>query len=307
MNQYTGLGFSYNQNGAMTSDGTRSYAYDAANRLLSVDGAMAGYAYDAMGRRFSKTVGAVTTQYVYAGDQVIAEYENGALARSFVYGPGIDEPICMLSGGTSYFYHFDALGSVIALTDAAGALAESYAYTPFGQSNGTSSVGNPYQYTGRRFDDESGLYYYRARYYHPELRRFMQPDPIGYLDGMHVYAYVGNNPVMFVDPYGEFGQIVGGAIGGAIAGGIVGGVSSAISGGSIANGILSGALVGAISGAIAGAVASTGAMGWVSSSANFGFSVSKGLSAGEPAALGFDIGAIASALFGALTSAGPAK
>ena len=57
-------------------------------------------------------------------------------------------------------------------------------------------------FTGRRFDNESGLYYYRARYYRPDLGRFLQPDPIGYDDGMNIYAYCNNNPLIFVDPYG---------------------------------------------------------------------------------------------------------
>jgi len=58
------------------------------------------------------------------------------------------------------------------------------------------------QFTGRRYDPETGLYYYRARYYNPEIGRFLQPDPIGYNDGMNMYAYVGNNPLAWIDPYG---------------------------------------------------------------------------------------------------------
>jgi RHS repeat-associated protein len=63
-------------------------------------------------------------------------------------------------------------------------------------------VGNPYLFTGRRYIADAGIYYYRARYYHPELRRFLEPDPIGYADGMNLYTYAGNNPVMYVDPMG---------------------------------------------------------------------------------------------------------
>jgi len=61
---------------------------------------------------------------------------------------------------------------------------------------------NPYQFTGRQYDSETGLHYYRARYYNAEIGRFLQPDPIGYNDGMNMYAYVGNNPISFTDPFG---------------------------------------------------------------------------------------------------------
>ncbi|HPD46834.1 MAG TPA: RHS repeat-associated core domain-containing protein [Anaerohalosphaeraceae bacterium] len=90
-------------------------------------------------------------------------------------------------------------------------MVERYVYDVFGAVNvydgsGTpldeSAYGNPYMFTGRRYDDETGLYYYRARMYAPDLGRFLQPDPIGYDDGMNMYTYVGNNPTSFVDPFG---------------------------------------------------------------------------------------------------------
>ncbi len=107
-----------------------------------------------------------------------------------------------LENNTRYYYHADALGSVVALSDTSGSLAETYAYSPFGKPDNTSTLGNPYLFTGRRIDAESGLYYYRARHYDPEDGRFVQPDPIGFEGGINLYAYASNNPINFIDPLG---------------------------------------------------------------------------------------------------------
>ncbi|MBW2149676.1 MAG: hypothetical protein JRI22_22005 [Deltaproteobacteria bacterium] len=173
----------------MTDDGTYLYYYDCENRLIDVndqnDAAVASYSYDYSGRRVSKTVYGspdVTTKYCYDGDQVIAEYDgNDTLLRKFVYGPGIDEPVCMIDvtdSNTVYYYHFDGLGSVVALSDSSGSIVEQYSYDVFGEPNRVSDVNNHYLFTGRRFDEETDNYYYRARYYSPEIGRFLQTDPL---------------------------------------------------------------------------------------------------------------------------------
>lgn len=211
LNQYdlvNGISHSYDSNGNLTSDGINTYGYDPENRLINavMPGHTASYSYDPFGRRSQKVVESISTSYLYDSNQVLMEYDGaGQLLRRYVYGTGIDEPVALITPSNShYYYHFDGQGSVIALTDGTGATAERYRYSPFGESGDASPLGNPYRYTSRRLDDETGLYYYRARYYSASLGRFLQPDPIGYGDGLNMYAYVGNDPLNFVDPLGLY-------------------------------------------------------------------------------------------------------
>jgi len=101
-----------------------------------------------------------------------------------------------------YFYHYDGLGSVTALSDLAGNTVEIYEFDVYGRVNSDSSIGNPYLFTGRQYDPETGLYFYRARYYSPLIGRFLQTDPVGYVGGGNLYVYAYNNPIKFVDPTG---------------------------------------------------------------------------------------------------------
>jgi RHS repeat-associated protein len=210
LNQYVhvdGVAYTYDKNGNLTYDGQYTYSYDYENKLTQVkqgQSVIATYKYDFAGRRVSKTAGQITTTYLYDGDSVIAEYQGQGTTCvcRYVFGPGIDESISMTSGANTYYYHFDGLGSVVALSNTSGQVVERYNYDAFGQPSAASSLGNRYMFTGREYDSETGNYYYRARYYSPKIGRFLQTDPTGYDDGINWYVYCGNNPINGIDPLG---------------------------------------------------------------------------------------------------------
>ncbi|HLO01014.1 MAG TPA: RHS repeat-associated core domain-containing protein, partial [Pyrinomonadaceae bacterium] len=119
-------------------------------------------------------------------------------------GPGIDEPLIMEKNGQSFYYHADGLGSVTDLTNQTGAVIQRYTYSSFGkiESQLDPNFVQPYTFTSRELDAESGLYHYRARYYEPLAGRMIQTDPIGIIGGSNLYVYSGDNPVNFIDPLG---------------------------------------------------------------------------------------------------------
>lgn len=163
----------------------------------------AAYTYDPFGRRMTKTSGGMTTKYVRSREQVIAEYDGSdQLLRRYIYGIRVDRPILMTTAGLNYYYHYDEGGSVVALSNGTGGIAEVYTYSPFGQSSSTTVVGNPIRFSGRELDPETGFYYFRKRYYDPGLGRFLEPDPIGYEDSANLYGYVRNNPLNWRDQFG---------------------------------------------------------------------------------------------------------
>jgi len=172
------------------------------------------YVYDPAGRRIEKKYdGTTVVKYLYDGGHCLAEYDgNNNLLRKYIYGPAVDEPISMIDvehSNATYYYHFDGLGSVIALTSSSGTTAVLYEYSVYGQVAASDpDHSNRFMFTGREFDKETGLYYYRARYYNPEIGRFLQTDPAG--QGTNRYAYCGNNPICSIDPSGLSGQPIAG-------------------------------------------------------------------------------------------------
>lgn len=204
--------FTYDSNGnpltKMTSAGTTSYTWDFDNRLVSVtlpnNGGSVSFKYDPQGRRIQKSSASGTTNYVYDGVNLLEEVDSsGNVLARYTQGLGTDEPAAMVRAGTTNFYEADGLGSVTSLSNSSGAITATYTYDSFGNLTGSSgSITNPLRYTAREFDTETGLSYYRARYYEPTTGRLLNEDPIRFTGGINFYAYVHNSPLDLNDPSG---------------------------------------------------------------------------------------------------------
>lgn len=199
--------YTYDARGSLTSDGTRTYAYDFDNRLTGVTGVGGAVtlSYDPAGRLYQTAqVSGATARFLYDGANLAAEYNgSNVLQKRYVQGPGIDNPLVAYtgSGTTSKVWLLaDERGSVVAETNASGTAGQINAYDEYGIPK--SGNAGRFGYTGQIWIAEIEAYSYRNRVYHPRLGRFLQTDPIGQSDGLNLYAYVGNDPVNWTDPMG---------------------------------------------------------------------------------------------------------
>jgi len=241
VNQYTvspAGSQAYDENGNLSTMYTslsdvRQFEFDYANRLVRFtdrgNNLTNEYTYDPLGRRtatraFDSEVTAQVTRYFYGADmsshanalQVVEEQDAlGATLATYVFGGGWDDVLNMQRGGNDYHFHHDDLGNVVAVSDALGGVVERYEYGDYGEPvildgasapRANSAIGNPYLFTGRRYDKETGLYYFRSRYLDPKLGRFISRDRLGtWGDAANMgnaLSYVGNNPWSNTDPLG---------------------------------------------------------------------------------------------------------
>ena len=180
---------------------------------VSTNGVVAeSYTYDPLGRRASTTSGGATVRHVYDGAHCVADLDAaGAVVRSYTWGPGIDNLLAVTchsgSSSTTYYALTDIQGTVHGFADADGNLVARYTYDAWGNllDSDVAVSGladNRYLFQGREYSWATGLYNFRARWYDPATGRWLSKDPIGISGGLNLYAFCGDDPVNYVDPWG---------------------------------------------------------------------------------------------------------
>lgn len=197
LTSWGGVSLGYDADGNLTSSGASGYTWNERNELVDASDGSSSFAYDAFGRRTTKTVAGTTTTFLNDGANPVLVNSAFMLA-----GLGMDEYYAQVSSSGTSSLLTDEVGSIVAATDGSGAVTENYAYDPYGATSQSGSGGTPFQFTGRENDGAANLYFYRARYYSPALGRFISQDPAGSAGGPNWYAYVGDDPINHVDPLG---------------------------------------------------------------------------------------------------------
>jgi len=201
LTNWNGTTVSQDANGNLLGFQGDTYNWNNRDQLASISGTnAASFTYDAVGRRQAKIIAGAATQFLYDGLNPIQERSGASVTASLLTG-GLDEFYMRTEGANAQHYLTDALGSTVRLTDGTATKLVDYTYEPYGKTNADAVSTNAFQFTGRE-NDGTGLHYFRARYQHPVLGRFISEDPIGLAGGMNTYSYVGDNPVNFADPLG---------------------------------------------------------------------------------------------------------
>ncbi|MBU7027823.1 MAG: hypothetical protein HXS48_12880, partial [Theionarchaea archaeon] len=204
--------FTYDANGNRTQktkgSDTWVYTHDYANRLTKVEknsATLGEYVYDGEGRRIQVTENGTTTTYIYSGLNVLYE-ENSTGTATYIYGPRgrLAKRTTINQESNTFYYHSDHLGSTRLVTDDSGNIVSAVTYRPFGEVY-SEEGSEDYLFNGKE-RDATGLYYYGARYYDPEIGRFITRDPLGGVtlkpQSLNRYTYCVNNPLKYVDPTG---------------------------------------------------------------------------------------------------------
>jgi RHS repeat-associated protein len=228
--KFKGYALGYDPNGSLVSkrgtgggwgSDTTLFTWDALGRLTRVEKWPAGgahavvtYAYDAQGRRVAKRVNGIVERYVHDGDQVIMDVDTaGALKAEYAYEGGVDDPLLIRTPAwTAAVIKDPQIGTVRGLATAEwGNTVKLFSRaTYWGEVTPDTGVVVRIRMASREYDQEVGLYYNRARYYDPQLGRFLSEDPAGIGGGLNLYAYAGNDPVNGRDPNGLcWGHYVG--------------------------------------------------------------------------------------------------
>jgi RHS repeat-associated protein len=200
--------YTYDANGNTLTDASgKSYTWDFENRMVSAVVPGTGtvtFKYDPFGRRIYKSSPNFTGIFAYDGFNLIMTMNSGGTVVSrYTLTQNIDEPLAEFRSGGNSYYEADGLGSITSLSSSAGALANTYTYDSFGNvTSSTGTLSNPFRYTGREFDSETGLDFNRARYYDSTAGRFLSEDPIRFFGGVDFYSYVSNSSTNFSDPLG---------------------------------------------------------------------------------------------------------